>query len=147
MQKPGRKNVKRLFLARSSVVNFSKEVLRLIVVSELLKPQGEDSPMNNEKNTQKTNVINTEPFAGTIGGNGGSAGHDDGHDSGKASKSSLLEFRGLHGHGKRSDLASDTECYIISIERERYDKNVHVRPNIHLLYKHNTTSLLNANRN
>jgi hypothetical protein len=128
MQKSGRKNEERLFLASSSVVNFSEKILFLVVVSELLKPQGKDGPVDNEKNTQKTNVIDTEPFAGTIGGNGSSAGHDDGHESGKASKSSLLEFGGLHGHGKRSDLASDTECYYISIERERDYKNVHVSP-------------------
>jgi hypothetical protein len=103
-----------LFLARSSVINFTEKVFTLVVVTELLEPQSQDSPVNDEEDSQKTGVVNTEPFTGTISGksDGGKKGGRD--ESSKSSEDSLLDLWALHGHGERSSGLADAESYIMS---------------------------------
>jgi hypothetical protein len=93
------------------VVDFSEEVLLFIGVTELLKPQAQDGPMDNEKNTQKTKVINTEPFSSSIGGHSGGGNQSGRDESGNTCHDFVLYLRGLHGHGKRSNGLLDS--YII----------------------------------
>lgn len=59
--------------------------------------------MNNEKNSQKTKVINSEPFVGSLGGNSGGGKEGSRDESSKGGEGSLLELRALHGHGKRGN--------------------------------------------
>ena len=37
--------------------------------------------MSGEKNGKETDIVNTEPFIRTLGGNGGGRGEDGGHES------------------------------------------------------------------
>jgi len=89
-EKRGSEIVNLLLSSVSSVVNFSKEVLTFIVVSELLKPQGQDSPVNDEKDGKKANIINTEPFVGTLCCDGCCAGKNSRDGTGKSSNYSIV---------------------------------------------------------
>ena len=64
-----------LFLG-GRVVNFTKEVFFLIVLSVLLQPEIQDEPVSNEQDAEKTQIVNTEPFACSFGRHKGSAGHE-----------------------------------------------------------------------
>lgn len=99
-----------LLLSVSSVVDFSKKVLAFIVVSELLKVQGQDSPVNNEEDGKKTNIVNSEPLIGTIRGNGGCAGKN-GRDGTRKSGNDSVLGKGIQGHGDGGNGLADTEGY------------------------------------
>ena len=73
------------------VVNFSKEITVSIgQVSVLLQPQSKDAPVNKEEDTQKTSVINTEPFAGSLSSDGCCGRHEGGTDSGSGGHESSI---------------------------------------------------------
>mmetsp|Transcript_7659 Transcript_7659/g.17344 ORF Transcript_7659/g.17344 Transcript_7659/m.17344 type:complete len:92 (+) Transcript_7659:218-493(+) len=57
----------------SSVINLSEEVILFVLggISVLSQPKRKDEEMSSEKDGKKTKVINTEPFVGSIGGEGG----------------------------------------------------------------------------
>ena len=109
-----------LFLSIASVVDFTKEVLGFIILSELLQPQSQDSPVNNKEDGQQTNVINTEPFTSSLCGNSGSAGKNCRNSSSKSGNDSSLGD-GVQGHGKRSSGLTDTEC-CFQLQRQRKNK-------------------------
>jgi hypothetical protein len=99
-----------LFLvAVSSVVDFTEKIFFFIIFSKLLKPESQDSPVDNEKDTKETNIINTKPFAGTVSGNSSAGRKNDRHDSSNTSNNSSLNLRHLHGHGERSRLAGNAK--------------------------------------
>ena len=86
------------------VVDLAEEVLLLVVVSELLQPECKDGPVDNEKNSEQTKVINSEPFAGSLGGDG-SRGGKDGRDGTGNSGSDSLGDLGTQGS------APDEGCF------------------------------------
>lgn len=91
------------------VVDFSKEVLFLVVISVLLVPQSKDEPMSQEQNSQYTRIIDTKPFVGTLRSDGGSGGKDGGHGPSDGSYNTLANIRDLHGHRKSTGALGNTE--------------------------------------
>ncbi len=53
-----------------TVVNLPKEVVALINTSVLRKVEAEDKQVTSKKDTQKTNVVNSEPLVGSLCGDG-----------------------------------------------------------------------------
>ncbi len=78
---PKRKRVGNL---PSSVVNLSEEISIIILgsISVLSQPQAQDEEVTGEKDGKKTDVVNSEPLVGSLGGHGGGGGKDGGHKSG-----------------------------------------------------------------
>ena len=67
----------------SSVINLSEEISIIILssITILSQPKRQDEVMSSEKDGKKTQIINTEPFVGSLGGHGGRRGEDGGHKS------------------------------------------------------------------
>ena len=107
---PVKATVSRLFLW-GSVVNLAEEVLGLVVFSVSLVPESKDEPMTDKQNTQKARVVNTEPLACSVRGDGGGRREDGRHDTGNCSESASVDLRGLHGHGEGSGALGDTESW------------------------------------
>ena len=57
----------------SSVVNLSEEISVIILcgITILSQPKTQDEVVTNEKNGKHTDIVNTKPFVGTLGGKGG----------------------------------------------------------------------------
>ena len=53
--------------------------------------------MAQEKNYQETDVINTEPFVGSLGGNGGGGGKDGGDETGGGGGEGLAHIGSVDG--------------------------------------------------
>jgi hypothetical protein len=66
-------------LAKVRVVNLSEEILLLSKLAVFLEPQSKNGPVNNEKNKQKTSIVNSKPLAGSLGRNSCSGGKDSGN--------------------------------------------------------------------
>jgi hypothetical protein len=68
----------------SSVINLSKEISIIILsgLSILSQPKAQDEVVTSEKDGEETQVVNSEPFIGSLGGDGGGGGKDGGHESG-----------------------------------------------------------------
>jgi len=68
----------------SSVVNLSEEISIIVLsgISVLSQPQRKDEVVSSEKDGEDTQVINSEPLVGSLGGHGGGGGKDGGHESG-----------------------------------------------------------------
>ena len=98
-----------LLLARR-VVDFTKEILALIVFSVLLKPQSQDEPVTNEQDQQQAGVINTEPFTGTFRGNGGCGGHQRRDNSRQSGHDVVACNLGCFLGHQRSGALGNTEC-------------------------------------
>ena len=94
-----RRNFKANLVA--SVVDLAEEVLGLIGITVLLKPEGEDGEVTNEEDGKDTEVVNAEPFVGALGGDSGGGGEDGGHEAGGGSHGALGEggHGGLLGNG------------------------------------------------
>ena len=62
----------------SSVVNLSEEISVIILcgITILSQPKTQDEVVTNEKNGKHTDIVNTKPFVGTLGGKGGWWGED-----------------------------------------------------------------------
>ena len=67
----------------SSVINLTKEISIIILssITILSQPKRQDEVMSGEKDGKKTQIINTEPFVGSLGSHGGRGGEDGGHKS------------------------------------------------------------------
>lgn len=68
----------------SSVVNLSEEIGIIILssITILSQPQRKDEVVSSEKDGEETQVIDSEPLVGSLGGHGGGGGKDGGHESG-----------------------------------------------------------------
>mmetsp|Transcript_5007 Transcript_5007/g.9077 ORF Transcript_5007/g.9077 Transcript_5007/m.9077 type:complete len:155 (-) Transcript_5007:124-588(-) len=68
----------------SGVVNLSEEIGIIILggISVLSQPEGKDEEVTGEENGKETDVVNSEPLVGTIGGEGGRGGEDGGDETG-----------------------------------------------------------------
>jgi hypothetical protein len=96
----------------SGVVNLSKEVLTLISISVLSQPKGKDSKVSNEKNSKKTNIINSEPLIGSVSSHSSTGGNNSGDESSSS---------GHHGLGRLSSKRSySTAYYENKIELVKY---------------------------
>ncbi len=82
----------------SSVVDLTEEVSIIILggITVLSQPQTKDEEVSGEENGKQTDIVNTEPFIGTLGGNGGRGGKDGGQESGGDGGYSL-HYLGLVG--------------------------------------------------
>ena len=67
----------------SGVVNLSEEVVILSLggITVLSQPQGKDEVVPGEEHGEESEVIDTEPLVGTIGGEGGRRAEDSRHES------------------------------------------------------------------
>lgn len=73
----------------SCVVNLTKEILILTGISIRSKPEGKNSQMTNKENRKKTQIINSEPFIGTLGSNSSRTSEDGRGSTGNGSHDSL----------------------------------------------------------
>ena len=67
----------------SGVVDLSEEISIIILggITVLSQPQGEDEVVPGEEHGEESEVINTEPLVGTLGGEGGRRAEDSRHES------------------------------------------------------------------
>ena len=61
------------------------------------QPKGKDEVVTQEKNDQETDVINTEPFVGSLGSDGGGGGKDGGHETSGGGGEGLAHIGGVDG--------------------------------------------------
>ena len=108
----------------AGVVDLAEEVLGLIGITVLSEPEGEDGEVANEKDGKDTEVVNAEPFVGTLGGNGGSGGEDGGHEPG-GDGGYGLHYLGLVGcrEGGLNDIGCGNSGYKTC--EENMIKNIH----------------------
>ena len=80
----------------SSVINLSEEIGIIILgsISILSQPKTQDEVVTNEKNGKDTDVINTEPFVGSLCGQSGGGG-EDGRDGSSGNSGEGFEGIGL----------------------------------------------------
>lgn len=83
----------------SSVVNLSEEISIIILssISVLSQPQGKDEVVSGEKDGEETQVVNSEPLVGSLGGHGGGGGKEGGGESGGDGGNCLHGIRLLDG--------------------------------------------------
>ena len=98
-----------LLLARR-VVNFSKEILALVVFSVLLKPQSQDEPVTKEQDEQQARVVHTEPFTGSFRGNGGCGGHQSRDSSRQSGHEACARNLGCFVGHQSSGALGNAEC-------------------------------------
>jgi hypothetical protein len=101
------------------VVDFSKEVVIGVgQVSVLLQPQRKNGPVDNEKDSQKTCVVNSEPFISSLSGKCGRGGQNGRDGSGNS------------GHDASIAGSAQGSCRCLgdeSCEQEMSGEMVHVR--------------------
>ena len=109
----------------SSVVNLSEEISIIILsgISVLSQPQAQDEVVTGEKDGKKTQVIDSEPLVGSLGGDGGGGGKDGGHESSSDGGDCLHGIGLLDG---REGGLDNWGC-IDKIFGERVKKTTHVR--------------------
>ena len=86
----------------AGVVDLTEEVLFLVVRSVLGKVQAKDTPVNNEENSQKAVVVNSEPFVGSVGSKSRGGSQDSWDGSGNSS-SNRLWLEGVQSGGRDAE--------------------------------------------
>jgi len=92
----------------SGVVNLSEEIGIIILggISVLSQPEGKDEEVTSEKDGKETDIVNSEPLVGTIGGEGSRGGKDGGDKTGGSSGDSLHHV----GAGGRKGSLDNIRC-------------------------------------
>jgi len=89
----------------AGVVDLTEEIGIIVLggVSVLSEPQGEDEEVSSEEDSEETDVVDAEPFVGSLGRQGGGGGDDGGHDTGGDGRHGLHDIRlggGLEGRSR-----------------------------------------------
>lgn len=82
----------------SGVIDLSEEIGIIILgsITVLTQPKTKDEVVSSEKNSEKTEVVDTEPFVGALRGDGGRGG-EDGRDNSGGDGGDRLHHLGLVG--------------------------------------------------